>query len=45
MMMQIILRKEIYQKKKKNINYRLDMSVEEECYVVYVKLIHCQNFH
>lgn len=21
------------------------MSVEEECYVVYIKLIHCQNFH
>ena len=43
MMMQIVLRKEIYQKK--NINYKLDMVVEEECYVVYIKLIHCQNFH
>lgn len=40
--MQIILRKEIYQKK--NINYSRVMLVEEERYVVYVKLIHCQNF-
>lgn len=41
--MQIALREEIYHKK--SINYRLDMPLEEECYVVCIKLIHCQNFH
>lgn len=40
--MQIALREEIYHKK--SINYRLDMPLEEECYVVCIKLIHCQNF-
>lgn len=37
-------KRNLSKKKKNNINYRLDMLVEEEWYVVYIKLIRCQNF-